>query len=223
MWILLGRLVESDDVVEFLLIGQIAVVGPQFTGWTIQAFTWDRMFRGTYPMLIASPSSLVPTMLGRTSIWLLNGIATALVTLAALTPVFGLVLGPSETLGAIAILACICVSTYGLAFFVGALVNWAPRLRNVLHNLMFIGISAICGVVVPTSFWSGWVQGIASILPVTHGLHALRALIAGGPRGPVGADVALELVVGLSWFLLGVLALDRTVENARRTGTVEFV
>jgi hypothetical protein len=35
--------------------------------------------------------------------------------------------------------------------------------------------------------------------------------------------VALELVVGLSWFLLGILALDRTVENARRTGTVEFV
>jgi ABC-2 type transport system permease protein len=222
MWILLGRLLGSDEVVQFLLVGQIAIAGPQFTSWAIYAFTWDRMFRGTYPMLIASPSSLVPIMLGGTLIWMLNGIATALVTLLALSPIFDLSMDPARAAGAIVILTLLCISTYGFCFCLGSLVNWAPRFRLVIQGLVFTIISAICGVVVPTSFWPEWVQALASVLPVTHGLEALRVFLAGGAIAEVTWGIALEAVVGSCWFLLGVVTLDRTVAVARRTGAVEF-
>jgi ABC-2 type transport system permease protein len=222
MWTLLGRLLGSDEAVQYLLVGQIAVVGPQFTSWAIYSFTWDRMFRGTYPMLIAAPSSLVPIMLGQTSIWLLNGIATSLVTLLALSPIFGLALDPLRAAGASVILTLLCLSAYGFAFLLGSLVNWIPRVRIVLQGLVFIIISAVCGVVVPTSFWPEWVQVVASVLPVTHGLEALRVFLAGGSVADVAVGMVLEATVGLCWFLLGVLTLDGTVALARRTGAVEF-
>ena len=131
--ILLGRLLKSEEVVHFILIGQIVMVGPQYVGWTVAAFTWDRMFRGTYPMLIAAPTSLVPVMLGRTAIWLLNGIATSLVTLAVLVPIFGIPISPFYVLPILLIIVLLCASSYGLAFCLGSLVNWVPRLRNVVH------------------------------------------------------------------------------------------
>lgn len=223
MWILLGRMIGSPDVLEFLLIGQIAIVGPQFAAWTVQAFTWDRMFTGCYPLLIAAPSSLVPIMVGRTAVWPLCGVATSVATLVILGPVFGLTTTPAALVWMVPALAVLSVSTYGFAFCVGSLVNWVPRLRNILHNSLFIVITAICGVAVPSAFWPDWIQAIASTLPITHGLLAIRALLAEGMSAAVLTGLGLELVVGGLWFAVGTVTLDKTVDVARRTGAVDLV
>ena len=223
MWVLLGRLLESEERVHFLLIGQIVIVGSQYTGWAVAAFTWDRMFIGTYPMLVAAPSSLVPVMMGRTSIWLLNGVATSMMTFVILVPLFGLPLPASGVFWIPLIIVLVCASSFGLAFCLGSLINWVPRLRNVAHNTVSMVMAAICGVVVPVAFWPGWVQSVAQILPVTHGLQSIRLLTAGGPTGDVALGAAVEVLVGLAWLGLGVLTLDRTVNLARRRGTIELI
>jgi ABC-2 type transport system permease protein len=223
MWILVGRLIGSEDVVRFLVIGQIAIVGPLFAGWAIQSFTWDRMFVGTYPLQVAAPCSLVPVMLGRTLISLLNGIATSMATLIVLAPVFGLSVAPTRAPWAILILVLLCATAYGFAFCVGSLINWAPRLRNVVHNGAFIVISGICGVTVPVAFWPAWVQTMAHALPITSGLQGLRLLLDGGPASAVTAHVAVEALVGLAWFAAGTVTLDQTVNVARRHGAIDLM
>jgi ABC-2 type transport system permease protein len=222
MWILLGRLLASEEVLQFLLIGQIAMVGPQFAGWAVQAFTWDRMFVGTYPLLIAAPSSLVPIMLGRTLVWLVNGIATAFVTLLVLVPIFNLPVTPDRLAWLLPALVLLCASSYGFAFCLGSLVNWIPRSRNVLQNLVVILMTAICGVVVPTTFWPPLVQAVAQTLPVTHGLQSIRLMMADSAVGEFAPGFVLESLVGLAWFAVGVLTLDHTVLAARRTGAIEL-
>jgi ABC-2 type transport system permease protein len=222
MWVLMGRLVESQDATEFLLLGQIVIVGSQYTGWTLQAFTWDRMFVGTYPMLIAAPASLVPAMLGRTAIWFLNGVATSVLTLALLVPAFGFSGSFLRAASIVPVVVLVCASSYGFAFWLGTLINWAPRLRNIVHSVVVILMTAICGVVVPVTFWPTWVQGIAAVLPVTHGLQAIRLLFAGQIDGAFARGVALEATIGVGWLLLGVLTLDITVNVARRTGAIEI-
>ena len=222
MWILLGRLLDSEETVQFLLIGQIAIVGPQFAGWAVQAFTWDRMFVGTYPMLIAAPSSLVPIMLGRTLVWLFNGIATAFATLLVLVPIFDLPVTPGRLVWLLPGLVLLCASSYGFAFCLGALINWVPRSRNVLQNAVVIVMTGICGVMVPIAFWPPWVQTVAQLLPVTHGLQSIRLMMAGGTSREFAAGFLVESVVGLAWFAVGVLTLDRTVLAARRTGAIDL-
>jgi ABC-2 type transport system permease protein len=223
MWILLGRMIGSPDVVQFLLIGQIAVVGPQFAGWTVQSFTWDRMFSGCYPLQIAAPSSLVPIMVGRTMVWPLCGMATSLATLVVLGPIFQLAATPMALLWMVPALAVLSLSTYGFAFCVGSLVSCVPKWRNILHNALFIVITAICGVVVPSDFWPAWVQAAASGLPITHGLLAIRTLVADGMSDAVVRGLVTELVVGSIWFVVGTITLDATVRVARRTGAVDLM
>ena len=220
--ILLGRLLGSEDRVHYLLIGQIVMVGTQYVGWTVAAFTWDRMFNGTFVMLVAAPSSLVPAMVGRTSIWILNGVATSFMMFAILTPIFGLPLSLAGLVWTPFLIVVVCVSYYGFAFCMASMVNWAPQLRNIVHNIASILLTAIGGVVVPLTFWPQWVSHIARILPVTHGLRSLRLLLAGGSPREIVSGAAIEILIGLVWFLAGVLTLDRTVNVARRSGAVEL-
>lgn len=222
-WVLLGKMLDSEDQLYFLLIGQIVIVGPQYVGWTVAAFTWDRMFIGTYPMLVAAPTSLVPAYMGRTSIWLLNGFVTSIATLVILAPIFRLTLPLTAILWLPVLIAVVCASYYGLAFFVGSLVNWIPQTRNIVHNSVSTIVTVICGVVVPVTFWPDWVEGVAQILPVTHGLSAIRLLIASGLSFDVAIHAILEIVVGCIWLGLGVLTLDRTVNMARKSGNIELI
>lgn len=221
-WILLGRLLGSAATVRFLFVGQVVIVGAQYAGWALQAFTWDRAFRGTYPMLVASPSSLVPAMVGRTIIWLVNGVATSLLTLVVLWPLFGPSVHPARLALCVPLLVLTCTSAYTFAFCLGSLINWVPRWRNIVQNLTVIAMTGMCGVVVPVAFWPPWVQHLASLLPVTHGLAALRLWLEAGPAHTIWRQTAAEGMVAAGWFGIGVLTLDATVNLARRTGALDI-
>lgn len=221
-WILLGRLLGSDATVRFLFVGQVIIVGAHFAGWALQAFTWDRAFSGTYPMLVASPSSLVPAMVGRTTVWLLNGVATSLVTLVMLLPVFGASLPLDRVAVIIPLVVLTCTSAYAFAFCLGSLITWAPRLRNIVQNLTVTLMTGICGVVVPVTFWPVWVQRVASVMPVTHGLTAIRLTLDGGSPRTAALQALAECMVALGWFLAGMVTLDLTVNLARRNGAIDI-
>jgi succinate dehydrogenase hydrophobic anchor subunit len=67
------------------------------------------------------------------------------------------------------------------------------------------------------------VQGLASILPVTHGLVGIRLILEDGMTADALANLALEAAVGLAWLVAGMLILDRTVDAARRSGKVDLI
>ena len=221
-WILLGRLIGSEDRVFYLLIGNAVVVGPQAAGWVVASSTWDR-FEGTYPMLVVSPSSLAYAMMGRTSIWLINGILTSLTTFIILIALFRLPLPIPNALFAPLIVAIVCASAYGFSLFIGSIVIRIPQTRNIAHNLATILMMAFCGVSVPVSFWPTWIQRIVSVMPVTHGLQAMRLLFNGGPLTSIVQGVAAELALGLAWLVLGVMSMDYMANRGRRDGSIEFV
>jgi ABC-2 type transport system permease protein len=221
-WILLGRLIGSEERVFFLLIGNAVIVGPQAAGWVVASSTWDR-FEGTYPMLVAAPTSLAPAMIGRTSIWLINGVLTSLATFAILVALFRFPLRMPDALFAPLIVAVVCASSYGFSLLIGSFVIRIPSTRNIAHNLATTMLTAFCGVSVPVAFWPRWIQTITTILPVTHGLQSMRLLLGGGPPSAIVEGVLLEAAVGLTWLTLGVLTMDRMADRGRRDGSIEFV
>jgi ABC-2 type transport system permease protein len=220
-WVLLGRLLDSPVQVAFLLIGQAVIVGPQAAGWAATTSSWERM-EGTYAFLVVSPSSIIPSILGRSSIWLLNGIATSLTTFVILVAVFRMPLPMPEGLLAPVLLIPICASAWAFAFLLGAVVIRVPRLRNFVHNIASITLTAICGVAVPIAFWPDWVRYAAHVLPVTHGLQAMRLLLGDGGMWDIATGIALEMLVGTAWLGLGMLVVDRLAEAGRADGSIEF-
>ena len=218
----LGLLLDSPDHVRFLLIGHAVAIGALAANWTIPASTWDRG-DGTYPLLVIAPASMVPAIMGRTIIWLGNGVATTLVTFLILSVVFDVAFPWPQTLALVPLVFLTCASTYCLALFLGSVVTRQPRIRNMVLFFATATARAFCGVSVPVSFWPGWVETAVQFLPLTHGLHAIRLLLDKGAGGEILEAVALEILVGLGWLLLAVLTMDRMAQAGRRDGSIEIV
>ena len=219
---LLARLFESPDQERFLLIGYAVAVGAANVAWTIQSTAWDR-WMGTYPLLVIAPSSLAPAVMGRTSIWLPAGVATTLLTLSFMAIVFDLALPWPAAIAVVPLVVLTSLSTYCFSLFLGALVIRIPGARNFIHSVITIGARAFCGVSVPVSFWPEGVQIVVQVLPITHGLQAIRLLFDEAPATQVLISASLELAVALGWITLALIAMDRMANAGRADGSIEFV
>ena len=219
---LFARLFDSPDHEQFLLVGNAVVVGAIGVGWAIPLATRDRGI-GTYPLLVVAPASLVPAVIGRTSIWLPSGVATSLITFLILGAVFDLALSWPDALLVVPLVVLTCTSTYCFSLFLGSVVIRRPQLPTLLLVTMTMVLRAFCGVSVPIAFWPGFVQFVVKLLPITHGLQAIRLLLDEASAGAILQAAALEAAVGLGWIALAVLAMDRMANAGRRDGSIEFV
>jgi ABC-2 type transport system permease protein len=218
---LLGRMIGSDEQVYYLLIGNAVIVGAHSAAWAIQSSTWDR-WDGTYALLVVSPYGLRPSIIGRSAIWVFSGVITSLTTFAGLALIFRMPLPFPGALFVPVIIAGICVSAYAFGLAIGAFVMRVPRARNIVHSFAMTIIAAFTGVNVPVSFWPPWVETVAMALPVTHGLAALRALLASAPASGVAGDLGLELVVAALWFAFAWFAMNVMANAGRADGSIDF-
>lgn len=227
---LIDLLLDSPETVRFLFVGNAMLFACLEPLISVASSTWERR-QGTLPLLVAAPARLWPVFVGRSVEWVPTGIITATVALFALSPVFGVTWTPARALSAFASIVVVAVSTYLLALALGALVLAAMGLRNIVSNVTSTVMMLVCGVMVPLPFWPAWVQALAQVFPLTHGLSVARSL-AGVPGGggagehlaaaPVAGRLALALGVGLCWLLTAALLRERLAAVGRRTGTIEF-
>ena len=219
---LLARLFGSPDHERFLLIGNAVAVGAATIGWAIPASTWDRTY-GTYALLVIAPASLVPTTIGRTSVWLASGVVTVLLMFLIFGLLFDLGLPWPDTFFLIPLVVLTCMSTYCLSLFLGTLVTRKPQFRNIFLVFLTIVARAFCGVSVPVAFWPDVVQFIVRLLPMTHGLQAIRLLLDEASTISILQAAGFEAIVGLGWIALAILVMDRMANAGRRDGSIEFV
>jgi ABC-2 type transport system permease protein len=219
---MIGVLLSSPDRIEYLVVGNSVFLGCATTMLAAQATGGDR-FDGTYPLLVVAPASYIPSVVGRTAIWVFDGMVTAVVALLVVSAIFGIPIDLLRAVAAVPLIVLTCLSTFCLALFVGAIVALRPRLRGTISILVRMTILAICGVNVPVAFWPLPVQVLANVLPVTHGLAAIRLALAGAPGGQVLASAGLEALVGACWFGIAVLVFDRLTQRGRSDGTIDLV
>jgi ABC-2 type transport system permease protein len=219
---LVGQLLESQAQVQFLVIGNIVAAGALATAIAVAISTWDR-FDGTYPLLVIAPTTLIWPILGRTACRLVTGIGASLVALLTLGPLFSLPASWPASLLLVPLLTLTSLSSYCFMLFLGAVANYAPNARNLIHNFATICLMGFCGVNVPISFWPEWLQAAAQVLPLTHGLEAIRAVFQGGGASAILPAVLVELAVGAGWFLVAALTMDRMASAGRANASIEFM
>ena len=218
---LIGRLLDSEERTEFLLIGnavQVAVVGSLFA---VAGTTWER-YSGTLPLLVASPSSPVVVFSARSAWAFTEGFISSLGAFFVVAPLFDVALPWPEVILMIPLTGLVGLSSYALGTFLGGLVLRAMSTRNVVGNVAHTTIMAICGVNVPLAFYPETVQWAAHLLPVTHGLAAIRDVLDGSASSAVLTNVGLEALVGAAWLSLALVTFDRLAEGGRRDGSIEF-
>jgi len=220
IWVLLGRMLGSEQATNYLLVGNAVLAGPSSVCWAIAAAAWDR-WDGTYPLLVIAPSQLLPAIAGRSFVWVINGIVTSWVVFLVLGLGFDLHF-PPRTLVLLPLLTILtCGSTFGYSLFVGSFVARVRRLRILFNFGSTNVLMALSGVSVPITFWPRSVQAIAQMLPVTHGLYAVRKSFAGGAIADIVQAALRELGVGIGWLLLAILASRLLANVGRRDGSID--
>jgi ABC-2 type transport system permease protein len=218
---LIGQLLGSQAEMRYIVVGNAVALITLEAMVVIASSAWERQ-QGTLPLLVAAPAGHVPVYLGRGVQWLVTGMVSSATALALLPFLLGVPLPWPRALAAFPMLALVGVTSYCLGCFLASLVLRLLALQWLVLNLGYLVPMTIGGVNVPVAFWPAWVQAVANVLPLTHGLRAIRLLLAGMPAGAVWSELVAEAAVGACWLLLAVVSLNRLAEHGRRDGSIEF-
>lgn len=217
----IGQLLGSRGLVEYLVIGSSVLIAAASSLTASVSTTWERG-SGTLPLLVASPCSPLVVLMGRSVQWIPNGIASAAASLIIAGFIFDMSISPARFVGVLLLIVLVTASSYMLGTFLGALVLQVTALRRVVANLGRLILMAFCGVTVPIDYFPQFVEVLARLLPLTHGLVAIREVFGQGQVGVIVLNVALEIAVGTGWLLLSLFAFARLANEGRRNGSIVF-
>jgi ABC-2 type transport system permease protein len=215
---LLGGYVAGDGGMTYAYVGATAHVVTLATVVKCPDVLLDEKAYGTLYRLRLSRVPLVAVLVARQ--WVYAVEALAAVTLSIV--VAGAILGRWEVatglLGLLPLYVVLIASTSALALAT-AVVSVGRRADTLLPNAMGLLLLLACGAIVPVAS-VGALAGVAPVLPLTHGLAAIRAALDGGA---VGALLVREAVVGTGWYAVAVAGLRVQSWRARRSGHDDFL
>lgn len=220
-FVMIGRLIGSTAAVHFLLIGNVVAIAARSIFIAVPSTVWER-YAGTLPLLVAAPASPVVVFLGRSVEWMVDGLASSVVALALLAPLFDLPLPWPDVLLFLPLMIVTCLSVYMLATFCGSLALRMTNGRNLIGLTMSTTLLVLCGVNVALETLPTVMRTLALFVPLTHGLLGVRALLGGSGIGSVWTHAAAELGVGMLWAAIAISSFRHFAEGGRRDGSIEF-
>ena len=215
----LGRFVGLRDD-AFFVVGN-ALQATAMGGLFAMAMTVgnERAF-GTLAPILATPASRAAIFLGRALPVVLNALVVSAVVFAAGLVLLDFTL-PAARIPALALVVLVTASAAtGLGLLLGSI---GLRVREVifLANLVYFLTLLVCGVNVPLDVLPAWLEAFGRGLPLTHGLEAARAVVAGERLADVAGPVATEATIGAAYASVG-FALFRLFElEGRRRASLE--
>ncbi|MEU9036341.1 ABC transporter permease [Streptomyces sp. NPDC048352] len=216
----IGMVIGDQDTVRYLAVGNIVAVGTIESASSVLSIVRDRR-NGTMSLLVAAPGDHIVALLSRSLNSPVAGFTSSMAVLVCIVPVFGIPLPGAASLVIPAVILLACFSAYCYGTFIGAVVMRFPNAGWGALNVAYLLLMAFTGVNVPVSYWPAPVAALTALLPVTHGLSALRHLLDGAPAVRVLGQLALEAAVSVGWLAAAALLLAVLVKRDRRTGGLD--
>lgn len=213
---LLGKLVQDQALERYSAVGNALVLAPLAALGVVASTSVERR-QGTLQFLLLGRGSPFAVLASRGLYWPFDGLLTCAAALLLVPALLGVslplhrlwMLLPGELL--------VVASTYALGLApAGVSVRW-PEARTYLTALTSIGLMVLAGVNTPAP-GHGPAGAVAHLLPVTNGLAAQRAVLAGHPSLASFFD---EGLVALGWFLVAYLALAVSIRSSVRAGRLK--
>jgi ABC-2 type transport system permease protein len=214
---LLGRVTFGEAGGRFAFVGSVAMIMTLSTVIGLSDVPGIEKWVGTFYRLQLSGVSPGGMFALRSVPWVAHGVFTAGLCLATVGPVTGngrLALSMLPMLPIFALMSATSAAA-GLAVASPAI---GRRADVVITNGLVYLVIAAGGLLVPAGR-TPLLDAVGSVLPLRHGVLAVRGYLAGG--GWL-SETALEALVGLGWALLAALLYHRQSVRARRTGSDDF-
>ena len=215
----LGRAAHAESDTYFV-VGDafIAAALPAVFG-TSQGVAGERRTQ-TLGMLLSSPASRLALFLGRGLPSIANGFVVALFCLAASRLLLNFHPAAATLPGLFIAIIVSTLSCAAVGLWIGA-IGLRGRSTTALNNVALVTLLLLTGANVPISRFPGWVQALSNVLPLTHGIKAGRAILAGASVGHTTGLLLAELAVGVTYTMIGTLMLKLFEFESRRTASLE--
>ena len=218
----LAKAAGGNSLATFAFIGNIIHVGVYWAFFNMSDTIQYEKWNGTLEFLIAAPSNWVPTILGKSMASYAELVVRTTLACAIMIPLFHLPLTVGMLLRSLPIAVIVFLSASALGWLLGVFcmpIRWGNLIINTLGYVMII----LCGVNFPFSFLPPFVQVIGNLLPLTHGLLAIRAVIAGASYASVWPLIRAEILIGLVYAAIAWLMFAQGLRITRQRGSFELV
>lgn len=221
-FVLLAKAAGGDQLATFALIGNLvhAAAFPAviFMSNTIEMERWSN----TLPYLVASPTHWLPLLIGRSFATFCDALFNSLVVLITLAPFFGPGVALSDGLRALPVFILTICSVSTLGWLIGSIslgIRWGPLLGNSMAYAMMI----LCSVNTPSQMLPVALGSLGRMLPLTHGLLAIRMILNGSPYSQVAGLIGYELLIGAVYGAVAWVLFGWRLHRVRAAGTLELV
>ena len=215
----IGRYAGSQSDKFFLVGNAVAIcsLGGIFgMAMTIGGERWTQ----TLSSILVTPANRLALFLGRALPNIANGVIVSTVGFVVGSLLLG-VSFPAASIPAIALI--VVVSSFSCTAFGTLIGAFGLRGRDIFFfaNLMIFVFLLFCGVNVPLDVLPAWMQQVASVLPLTHGIQAARRVADGASLGDVSNLVVTELLIGVCYAAVAYALLRLFEIDGRRRATFE--
>ena len=175
---------------------------------------------GTLPYLFGTPANRMALFIGRAFMHIFDGMLGVFIGLLWGVLLFSLDLSKTDLSALTLTILITTFSTAGLGLLMGCL---SLVTRNVMfvNNTAYFLLLIFSGANLEIATLPAWMQSLSSILPLTRGVAATRALIAGGKLVDISPLLGQEILIGIVFILLGYIMFRRFEYVAKVRGTLE--
>jgi ABC-2 type transport system permease protein len=211
---LLTRFLEVDEaMVSFLIVGAIALTILQVVqidvAYVLLFDMWSKSIKNTFITPVRSYQLIFGALLfgmvrGTVVFAILVSVSQYLFGFnflkGGIVPVLIFLAGVFAVAAVIGIIVCISILTFGQKADVAA---WS------ISGLILL----ICGIYYPVAVLPPFLQLLARAIPLTYFLEYYRSIFIPGPH-----NLAMGIALAVLYLAAGLVAFDRSIERARRTG-----
>ena len=213
---------SGGETASFYIIGnalvQTALNGIFGVTFSITGERWT----GTLPYLFGTPANRLTLFLGRSLIHILDGMVGVIIGLTWGVLLLNLDLSQANPIWLLTVILITSFSTAGLGLALGSL---SLVTRNVMfvNNTAFFGLLILSGANIAIGKLPLLIQKISYALPLTRGISAARAIVAGAPLVDIIPMMEIEIIIGITYATLGFFLFRAFEYQAKKRGTLEVI
>jgi ABC-2 type transport system permease protein len=189
-----------EDYIGFVVVGGAMIAFWMNVLWGMSSQLYWEKEQGNLALYIMSPSSLMAMLLGMALGGMLSTTLRALVIILLGSLFFNVQYAIASFTQLFAVFLLAMIALYGLGMMTSSLFLLLSREAWHISNLAQEPIYLFSGFYFPVKNFSFWVSAVASIIPLTLGLDAMRQLVfkTGPSLGFISVPVEIIILSVLS-------------------------
>ena len=221
-FVILADYVSNPEVtVRYVVIGNVIQSIAATTLYAISDLPGTEKHVGTLSPLMQTPARLFCVFLGMSILNIVAGLISSTLSLCYAQFIFGIDLTAANLISVVVIILLTVFSLTGFGMMIGS-VGLRLRTSSIIANIVsYIGL-LICGVNFPLSYLPEWIQAVASVLPLTYGVKAMRGAVDGAGLYDISGDLIMMIVLGIIYFIASVFMFRMFEKLARNNGTYDM-